>query len=218
MLKDSTALFLGGDLGTPVSLPVPPENHELIVGADRGAGQALELGLRPALAIGDFDSLAAHHLEALRTCGTEMLRFAPDKDQTDMELALEHLWNMGRRMVYLYGALGGRLDHELTNITVAMRFATRGMQIRLVASRLLGYFAHGTTDLHLEGTPGETLSLIPFSPQVLNVRLTGVKWPLEGELLHYGVSRTISNMFVTTKARLSFHEGDLLVIHLREKS
>ncbi|MBS9337620.1 thiamine diphosphokinase [Fructobacillus parabroussonetiae] len=93
------------------------------IGADRGAFFLMEEGIEPLLAVGDFDSVSEEEKGRLR-CFQEERQFAvypPAKDDTDTELAIRFAMQQGADEIVLYGATGGRLDHELSNLTIPLR-------------------------------------------------------------------------------------------------
>lgn len=89
---------------------------DLIIGVDRGALFLLELGIRPDVAIGDFDSLKAEELGWVENTVGDVRYSVPKKDWTDSELMLaiafkDYLVDK----LFVYGATGGRLDHTAIN-------------------------------------------------------------------------------------------------------
>ena len=61
-----------------------------IVCADAGARHARRLGLMPDLVVGDLDSIEADDRDWLVQNGVQVITYPHDKDQTDLELALQH--------------------------------------------------------------------------------------------------------------------------------
>lgn len=61
--------------------------------------------------------------------------FSPEKDASDMELALEEALARGADAVEVYGALGGRLDHTVANLQLLASFAERGLAVAAVGER-----------------------------------------------------------------------------------
>jgi thiamine pyrophosphokinase len=86
-------------------------NDALIIAADGGFDHADTLGIRPDLVIGDFDSANASIPR-----GIETIRLPAEHDDPDMLSALKIGWSRGCRDFFIYGALGGRIDHEIANI------------------------------------------------------------------------------------------------------
>lgn len=184
---------------------------DLVICADGGGRYALELGLRPDVLLGDFDSLSPsqqHRLNPGQTC-----TFPVAKDATDAELAVCEALVRGADRVVLAGALGGRLDHTLGNIGLlrllhrrgAMGLATDGRQsVWLVTPRCSPFTIHGTT--------GQTVSLLPYTTSVGSVSVTGMRWPLQNADLTLGSTRTISNLLLGDTATVSVGTGELLVV------
>ena len=86
---------------------------DYIVCLDRGYEIAASLGITPDLILGDFDSAQAAPPENI---GVPVLRYPPEKDYTDLELALRVLDPKDWPDLLIIGGLGGRLDHTVANI------------------------------------------------------------------------------------------------------
>ena len=94
-----------------------PKGAETYVGLDRGCLALMKEGLPLTLAVGDFDSVSQAERVAIETTAQELLVAPVDKDETDLELGLAQvLARWPKAEVIIYGALGGRLDHALSNI------------------------------------------------------------------------------------------------------
>jgi thiamine pyrophosphokinase len=65
----------------------------------------------------------------------------------------------------------------------------------------------------VNGTIGDTLSLVPLTPEVLGVTLDGVRWPLHDATLHLGETLTISNTMTAPLAHMRMEEGLMFVVH-----
>ena len=61
---------------------------DMIVAANGGARALMHAGRRPTAILGDLDSLPPDLLATWRAGGGETLVFPPEKDETDLELAL----------------------------------------------------------------------------------------------------------------------------------
>lgn len=184
---------------------------EMVVAADGGARALLEAGQAPSAIIGDMDSLDADLLRQWRASGGETLLFAPEKDETDLELALRHVHERGARRIAILGALGGRVDHALANLLLPAApwlddsaVAILDEQTRIVAVR---------QETTLPGEPGDLLSLLPLTARATGIRTEGLRYPLRGETLALGTPRGVSNVFVQATATVRLEEGILLAIH-----
>ena len=94
-----------------------PKDQELYVGVDGGCLKLLEQGLPLDMAVGDFDSISETDLSKIRTQAKQVVQSVPEKNDTDLELALKAVFkDYPDAAVTVYGAFGGRLDHFLSNI------------------------------------------------------------------------------------------------------
>ena len=187
---------------------------DLVVAADAGGKYLLEAGVLPDVLIGDFDSLPAEALESFSGAGTTLRRFPAQKDQTDLELALDYAIEKGVTALRILGGIGRRLDHTLANIGLLQSAWESGITASLVDE---------TQEIHLTGNkitvasrPGWAVSLVPLSPVVQGVTTAGLKYPLENASLYFTATRGVHNEFAAGEAEITVSEGLLLVILFRE--
>src|SRR5438067_713134 len=107
--------------GPETALPAWPwlPRPDLVVAADGGLAYTLEMGLAPAVALGDFDSLPSAVLAEFVAAHPEVAvrHYVHDvKVETDAELGVLAAVEAGATEVVLTGALGGRWDHSLANL------------------------------------------------------------------------------------------------------
>ncbi|MBB5888584.1 thiamine diphosphokinase [Lactovum miscens] len=131
--------------GLPNSLP--EFDYDTIVGVDAGALWAVKNDLALDVAVGDFDSVSDEEMIQIIQSGAEVHKLNPIKDETDFEVALsDSLENHPDAKIRVIGALGGRLDHELTNIFLATtpKFSNFARQIMLQNEHnIIQYFSAG---------------------------------------------------------------------------
>jgi thiamine pyrophosphokinase len=82
-------IFANGLLENPDLLLKRLRPGDRIFCADGGTYHALALGLRPEMIIGDLDSLTAETVAQMEAAGVTLRRYSENKDQTDLELALD---------------------------------------------------------------------------------------------------------------------------------
>ncbi len=99
-----------------LSHPVNIEKEDYIIAADGGIVNCRLLGLVPKVVIGDFDSIQAENLEELEKLGTRTIKFPERKDETDLELAIDHAVEAGYEDIVIFAALGERWDQTIANI------------------------------------------------------------------------------------------------------
>ncbi|HEU5099917.1 MAG TPA: thiamine diphosphokinase [Roseiflexaceae bacterium] len=182
---------------------------DLLIAADGGALPLLRAGILPHLAIGDMDSIDAAGLAELQARGVELRRFAREKDETDLELALLHAAARADAIDIL-GALGGRWDHTLANVALLALPELRGRRARLLADGQTLFLVRDAANL--EGQPGDTVSLLPLSGDARGVTTRGLRYPLEDATLSYERARGVSNVLLEPPGHVSLREGLLLVV------
>jgi thiamine pyrophosphokinase len=210
--REMVVVVTGGDPVDPAHLPpLPPGTR--VVAADSGVEQAQALGLEIDVAIGDFDSVAPHALDAARDAGAAIDEHPAVKDATDLELALDRaigLRDPAATHVHVLGGHGGRLDHLLANVLLLARDAYAG--VTLTAQMGLGRVTVIRTSSVLAGPVGDLVTLLPVGGPARAVTTTGLLYPLTGEDLEPGSTRGVSNELVDDTARIDIAGGVLLAI------
>lgn len=205
-----TLIFLAGDLWLDAwgILPELSDPWDCIICADGGGNHALRLGIVPDVLIGDFDSLSEGDMKDIGA-GT-VISFPVLKDKTDAHLAVDEALRRGSTHIVLAGAFGGRLDHTLANLGLLRLLHRHGVSAMASDGRQTAYYV--TDELVLTGRAGETLSVLPLTPEIQGLSLTGLRWGLSGTHLELGDTRTISNEFLGGAATVALQEGELLVV------
>lgn len=209
-------IFANGRLSQPELLQAQLQATDRIFCADGGTQHALALGLMPETIIGDLDSLSPKIISKMEAAGVTIHRHPEEKDQTDLELALALAVSEQPQEILLVTALGGRLDQMLANILLLTRPAYASVQLTLIDGPQWATLLRDHQTIVIEGQPGDTLSLIPLSPTVRQVNLTGVAWPLTGATLSFGSTLTISNVLTATQAVVQIGEGMILLVHFNK--
>jgi len=209
----SVLVFANGIIGDVDWIRPYLERAEAIIAADGGGIHLDRLEVRPDVGIGDMDSLDGAVLDDWGEAGTTDVRYATEKDETDLELALLYAVERYGGDVLVFGALGGRLDQMLANILLLAHPAFVGRRVELVEPGQRAWLVRGWTEI--EGSPGELVSLIPLSGDVLIRRTTGLKWRLQDEMLRFGPARGVSNVMIADTAVVQVESGILLCVHLR---
>jgi len=212
-----TIIFANGIPSTDVDRLRPLiDPADTIICADGGTLHALAMGLQPYLIVGDLDSLPESVREQLVAQGVEIEPHPRDKDQTDLELALNAALARGASDILLLTALGGRLDQQLANLLLLTRPEWQAVRLSLAEANQQAWLLRGPDDLTLMGQPDDTLSVVPLSPQIAGLTLAGVRWPLHHKTVALGDTLTISNRFTTTEARVSLETGLALVLQIKQ--
>ena len=208
-MSETVLIVAGGTTPSPqVQRALPPA--AMCIAADSGIDHVHTLGLRPDVVIGDLDSASEGALDWARGQGAEVRTHPADKDQTDLELALDLAMDADPDRIVVAGIGGGRLDHFLANIAVLANDRYRGPDVDGLVGTALVSVVTGTR--HLAGRVGELISLLPTHGDATGVSTKGLRYRLDGETLRAGASRGVSNLFVATDAVVALNGGVLLAI------
>ncbi|MDR1605333.1 MAG: thiamine diphosphokinase [Gracilibacteraceae bacterium] len=188
---------------------------DLLVAADGGVRFLLAAGATPDVLIGDLDSAPAAAVEFCRAAGTRLLTFPPEKDETDLELALDWADAALRQAgapdaITLLGAGGKRTDHLLANIALMLGWARRGRRV-LMRNPGEECWVAGPGREEIRGRAGDLLSLLPLSAEA-ELSSQGLYYPLRRQTLRQDRSRGVSNCLVGEEAAVEIHAGWVLLV------
>ena len=204
-------VLTGGEPVDAAIAPVLPAGAH-VVAADSGLDQAVRLGLRVDLAVGDFDSVSPQTLALAVAGGARVDRHPVAKDHTDLELGLLAARSLGAEHVVVVGGHGGRLDHLLANALVLAGPALAGVAVEAWMGPARLYVARPNRPVVLEGWAGELVTLLALGGPARRVQTDGLRYPLADEDLHPGSTRGVSNEMLGAVAEVTLGEGVLLVI------
>jgi thiamine pyrophosphokinase len=208
---DSAYLFLNGEFEQENTRAIPIKNESLIVAVDGGIRHLAALEIIPDILIGDLDSVEANQLRWCRQQNVVILQYPPEKNETDFELALEYVITQGAGKIIVFGALGGRIDHTLANISLISSSRYDGRDIKIIAAREEIFFIQPSCIVN--GKTGDLISLLPWGNMVEGVTTTNLKYVLQDETLYPDRSRGMSNVMMADNAIIECRKGKLLCVH-----
>jgi thiamine pyrophosphokinase len=199
-------IFAGGDQpGLELADELP--SADLTIAADGGYDLAQRLEHPVGVLVGDMDSIQASDVP--ETVVIE--RHPVDKDQTDLELALELAMREDPARIVVVGGDGGRLDHELAAVGLICSSRWEGAgEIDWVSARGWAHVVHRHRIIHAD--IGAVISLIPIGGTARGVTTSGLKWELEGAVLEAGTTVGVSNVMTSPIAEIEVASGCLLVV------
>lgn len=201
--------------------PVPNENliysqvqgAQHIVAVDKGIEVALKYAIRPHVAVGDMDSVSMDALEQLKSMGVEMICAPAQKDETDAQLALDYAVQHGATSIVMLCGTGARLDHTMANLQLLVRMAKRGVKAVLLddTHEIRAVTGHCS----LNGSPGDTLSILPVEQGVMARDSQGLFYPLPHVVMPLDTPFAVSNRFVGQNASFNVVGGYAWVLHIK---
>jgi len=202
-------IFANGDLPNLEKARALLHDDDFIIAADGGTRHALALGRNPNVIIGDMDSFNVERL----TFKAEIIQLPQDKNETDLELAIQHALTLNPEQVIILAALGGRLDQTLGNIALISDLRPSTLDLRLDDGIEQVFFCHDHVEIR--GMAGDLVSLLPWQGEVTGVVTTDLKWRLRDETLYPKKTRGISNEMLGDTAAIQIKSGLLLIVHRR---
>jgi thiamine pyrophosphokinase len=212
-------IFSNGELPDPEAPHALLQPGDYLIAADGGANHLLKMGILPEIVIGDLDSIDEDTMFDLTSADVEIKQYSEDKDETDIELALRYAVELRPSAILIVGALGGRLDQTLANLSLLTDPTLTGIDIRLDDGVEEVFFLKASVvkggQVQVQGRSGDTVSLIPWHGPVEGVTTEGLQWPLYGETLFPSKARGISNVMLGESAAVKIDKGLLLIVHHR---
>ena len=204
-------IFANGNLPNLEKARTLLRSDGFILCADGGTRHALALGLAPNVVIGDLDSISQDERRKIDAAGVEVIKFPADKNETDLELAIDHALTLNPSQILILAALGGRMDQTLANIALVADPQLSTFDIRLTDSVEEIFFCRNQAKV--EGRSGDIVSLIPWQGEVTGVFTENLRWHLHHETLYPDKTRGISNEMTADVATISIKSGLLLIVH-----
>lgn len=196
------------------------EEGAYLVAVDGGFDYCCQMGLKPMLCLGDFDSVSAVQKNELEkeACGgqvtgglSEIVRLPAEKDDTDTLAAIKLCMERGYKEFYIFGGCGGRLDHTIANIQCLLFLKRKGCT---------GYMINGDENIFVikdeevcfGADSTGILSLFALNGEAKGVSISGMKYNLEDAIITNDFPIGISNEFVGEESRVVVRDGELLAV------
>lgn len=185
------------------------EEGDYVIAADAGCIPLEKLGIVPDLLIGDMDSLREQGRNPADHQGNKKI-LPEHKDDTDMLAAIRYGLEMGYRIFYIHGALGGRLDHTLANIQCLLFLQHRGATGYLYGDGCsLELLCNGTR--FYPATMKGRISVFAYGGQAKGVTEKGLAYTVENAVLEPEFPIGVSNEFMGCDSSIQVKSGMLLL-------
>ena len=203
MKKCSIIVFIESDAK---KLMTQVDRDSYIICGDIGITYALDAGIHPDLVIGDFDSYKGSLPD-----NTEIIRLPEEKDETDTNYCVNYAIENGFKDITIYGGLGGRFDHSVSNIQTIAGAASKAVKISMVTTDNIVYTVENGT-LTLPKTENAYFSVFSMSDVSEGISIQGAKYCVEDFTMTRSYPIGTSNEFKDSNAVISVESGTLLVI------
>lgn len=194
---------------------------------DKGLEYADALQILPDVILGDFDTvdqrLLARYEERVHAGELKAYieRYPAKKDASDTELALMKAMEMGADEVTILAGTGSRMDHILMNMELLLMAERAAVTCYMVDEtnriQMLSDEARREVVIPRDGQHGTYLSVIPLSPVVRGLTISGVAYPLKDKEIVPGNTLTVSNRITEPAAAISVQQGSVWVIESKDQ-
>ncbi len=183
--------------------------EDFIIAADAGYEEVLKQGKTPNIVIGDFDS--SNIPDDLK-----IIKLQVEKDDTDGQAAIEYAKENNIDEVVLYGVSGGRVDHELCNLSLLAKAYSLG--IKAVAKTPNGeIFYKETGKVSFKTQKGATFSIIAFGSDLLINNGINTKYKINNlSISHYDLGRSVSNIALDDEVSFEILKGNCLIFNFKK--
>lgn len=177
---------------------------DYFVYCDAGLKHMDELGFKPNLIVGDFDS---HENPGLPV---ETVVLPCEKDDTDTCHALKICIERGFEEYLFLGCIGERMDHTLGNVSLLIMLKEKGLK---------GMMLDDYSEISLidkEACIDDTFSffsLLTLSDAAEGITIENAKYPLDNAVIRSGFQYGVSNEVLKGEtAKVKVGRGNLLLI------
>ena len=191
--------------------------YDILIAVDKGVESMTELGVRPDMLIGDFDSADTVFINKyMADKDIKIIRHNPVKDATDTELALDTAIDMDAEEIAILGAVGTRVDHVLGNIHCLYKALIKDIKCVLWDEHNRIELIKSPLKILKNEMYGRYVSFLPFTDSVEELNLKGFKYNLDGYTLKYGTSIGVSNEVKEDAAYVDFKSGILIYLQTKD--
>ena len=187
------------------------ENYDYIIGADGGCNHLYNMGILPNYVIGDLDSINKDLIKYYESKNIIFKKFPTHKDQTDAEICIHLAKTLNATEIHFIGALGGRIDHALSNIGLMYYVLEMGIEPKILTSEEEVVIIHNDTKV-IKGKKGDTISILALKQDAIGVTLEKLEYTLNKERVSYLSPLGISNVMLEDECKITVEDGYLLVI------
>jgi thiamine pyrophosphokinase len=205
MLSEEVIILADGQFPEhPIPLALLKSGRSIIC-CDGAAMKLVANGQKPAVIIGDLDSLLAEY----KTIFADCLIQDPDQETNDLTKAVNFCIKEGVKKAYILGATGLREDHTLGNISLIASYS-EALDIEMHTNT--GCFISVSETMEIKTSPGQQISIFSLTPHV-PLTLRNLKYPLDNRPLLSWWEGTL-NEALDDWFKLEFDSGTFIVFML----
>ncbi|WP_311537921.1 thiamine diphosphokinase [uncultured Anaerococcus sp.] len=177
--------------------------NDLVITADKGFRFAEKENIRIDYAIGDFDSTDRPDFK-------NIIALNPIKDFTDTVAAIRLAMEKGYKDIVIYGGLGGRESHTISNIKTLLHYKKKGVNISLKARGKEIFVIDSDFSYKFKGHDFY-VSIFALDGEAI-LSIDGLAYELDCYKMSLDDSLGVSNQTKGSDFKISLETGYLLII------
>lgn len=202
-------IYTGGEIFKE-NITEHPKSDDICIAADGGYMNALALGEKVHILLGDFDSFTQKLPEDV-----EVLRVPAEKDFTDTQLAVNTAIEKGADEIMIIGGLCGRLDHTLSNLSILDDLGAHKIHAVITDGRNRVRYLNSTSTL-IAKSGYKYVSILAISKKLKGVSVEGCKYPLSNATLTRSYQYAVSNEITGNCALISVRKGECYIVESKD--
>ena len=179
--------------------------EDMVIAADKGYEYVKESNLSADIIIGDFDSTNKPDLK-------NVIKLNPVKDDTDTKSAMKIARDRGFKEIVIYGGLGGRESHTISNIRNAFEFKKMGIDVRLKSKDKEIFIIKSQFNYEFKDEEDFYVSIFSLSDIAKGLTIKNLYYELENYDMEISNSIGVSNETCGKDFSINVDDGYLLII------
>jgi thiamine pyrophosphokinase len=202
-------VFGGGDI-YPEYIEERPDGDDIVICADSGYKNAISMGVKVDVLVGDFDSLGR-----IPDGIGEVIQVPAEKNSTDTQLAVDIATERGANEIIIVGSTSGRADHTLSTLAILELLWDKRIPAIVVNGQNRVRFIRDSGTILIRSMY-KYFSIVTLDNIAKKVSIEGAKYPLVKKDIKRGFQFAVSNEIVKNAALITVKKGAVYIIESRD--
>lgn len=205
----SECYILGGaKLGNYNFIKIPDD--AFVIAADSGISHLKGFGVEPDIIMGDFDSSAVPN-----GYSCEIICFNPEKDDTDLMIAVKKALSLGFERIFILGAIGGRFDHTIAALQT-LEYIYENGAYGAIFDENNAIYIQNVGKCRYKADKSCYFSVLSLTDEAV-VSIKGAKYELRDSTIVRSFPLGVSNEFADEYAEIELSKGKVLIIYSKKE-
>jgi thiamine pyrophosphokinase len=202
-------VFGGGDI-YPEYIEERPDGDDIVICADSGYKNAISMGVKVDVLVGDFDSLGR-----IPDGIGEVIQVPAEKNSTDTQLAVDIATERGANEIIIVGSTSGRADHTLSTLAILELLWDKRIPAIVVNGQNRVRFIRDSGTILIRSMY-KYFSIVTLDNIAKKVSIEGAKYPIVKKDIKRGFQFAVSNEIVKNAALITVKKGAVYIIESRD--